>query len=475
MKDMNFNLKIEPLITIYITNYNYGRYIKRAIDSVLEQTLQDFELIIIDDGSSDSSCEIINKYLIDPKIRAIFQKNKGLTATNNIALKEAKGKYIMRLDADDWLDPYALEILSNVLKRNSSVALVFPDYYLVNAEGRVMEQVRRHDFTAVTLLDQPAHGACTMIRCDCLKLMGGYDENYTCQDGYFLWIRIIEQFEVRNVNLPLFFYRQHSSSLTKNEERILITRSEIIHQVVESKGPKIKVLAVVAVRGPSYDNSSTSLKLFGDKFLIDWTLQAALDASRLSKVVISTPDNKILSHANSLCNDRLMLIERPADLAISKSSLLETLRHALEQAESWGERYDAVLQLSIESPFRTANHIDSAVEIMELFGTDMVIGVRPETDNFYQHDGHGLSPISDTNQLRLERDEIFREVGSMRLLRREQVINNGYTSSATRIGHLVIDQRAAFRLASNFDWALGELIVKTTCEEHNVLHSIKEN
>jgi len=94
-----------PLVTVYITNYNYGRYLSQAIESVLNQTFTDFELIVVDDGSVDDSRDIIRQYQGHPKVRTIFQENQGLNKTNNIALRSARGKYIMRLDADDYLDP----------------------------------------------------------------------------------------------------------------------------------------------------------------------------------------------------------------------------------------------------------------------------------------------------------------------------------------------------------------------------------
>ena len=92
----------KPLITVYITNYNYGKYINKAINSILNQTLKNFELIIIDDGSNDKSKSIIKKYSSHKKIITIFQQNKGLIATNNLAIKISRGKYIIRLEADDW-------------------------------------------------------------------------------------------------------------------------------------------------------------------------------------------------------------------------------------------------------------------------------------------------------------------------------------------------------------------------------------
>lgn len=464
---MSFENIPEPLITVYITSYNYGCYIRQAIDSVLAQTLQDFELIIIDDGSTDDSRSIIETYADHPKIRPIFQQNKGLNVTNNIALRAARGKYIMRLDADDWLDPHAIEVMSNMLERNPKLGMVFPDYYLVDAEGNVTEQVQRHDFDDVTLFDQPAHGACTMIRRKCLSEIGGYDESFRCQDGYDLWIRFIEHFQVRNVNLPLFFYRQHSSSLTRNEEHILATRSEIVRRMVERKGNPIKVLAVVAVRGPSLDPTSSALKILGDKSLLDWTLLSACDARRISKVVLSTPDPKVITEAQRFLNKGLLVIQRPEALAKANTPLEDTMRHALELAEASGEYYDAVFQLSIESPFRAARHLDAAIEVMELFDTDIVVGVRIETDNFYRHNGHGLRAVSETDRLRLEREDIYREVGSMRLLRREQLLTDSAPNSV-RTGHIVLDQRAAVRLVSRFDWVVAELLISALGDNESV-------
>ena len=453
----------EPLVTVYITSYNYGRYIRQAIDSVLSQTMQDFELIIIDDGSTDDSRSLIDAYSRHAKIRPIFQQNKGLNVTNNIALRAARGTYVMRLDADDWLDPHAIEVLSNVLNRNSEIGMVFPDYYLVDSEGNITEQVRRHSFDDVTLLDQPAHGACTMIRSDCLRRVGGYDESFRCQDGYDLWVRFIEHFEVRNVNLPLFYYRQHDSNLTHNEERILATRAEIVRRMTARKSTPLKVLGVVAERGGRRGSSSFALRVLGDRFLIDWTLLAALDAHRITKVVLSTPDPEIISHVQRFTDKGLLVIQRPSDLAKANTELTDTMRHALELAEASGkEYYDAVIQLSIESPFRASYHIDAAVEVMELFDTDIVVGVRAESDIFYRHNGHGLKAVSEANGLRLERENMYREVGSMRVLRRERILDKPLTDSA-RIGHVVLDQRAALRILTRYDWAVAESLAKSWC------------
>ena len=134
-------------VTIYITNYNYAKYIKKSLESCLNQSFKDLEIIVIDDGSTDNSKSIINKYSKDSSlITAIFQKNLGLIKSCNRALYAAKGKYILRLDADDWLHPNAIEIMFNYLEKNKKAEFVFPDYYEVDYKGKIFSHIKRHDF-----------------------------------------------------------------------------------------------------------------------------------------------------------------------------------------------------------------------------------------------------------------------------------------------------------------------------------------
>lgn len=135
-----------PKISVYITNYNYGQFIKKAIDSVLNQTEKDFEIILIDDGSTDDSIPLIQSYIDHPKVKIILQQNKGLTISNNLALKLSRGKYIMRLDADDYLVETALEKLSAILDKRAEIGMVFGDYYMVDESENILEHFRRHDF-----------------------------------------------------------------------------------------------------------------------------------------------------------------------------------------------------------------------------------------------------------------------------------------------------------------------------------------
>ena len=106
------------------------------------------------------------------------------------------------LNAVTYLPDYTILVLT----KNKDVQLVFPDYYEVNEKGNILHTIRRHDFDKVKLFDQSAHGACTLFRTKTLILNGGYDENFTRQDGLDIWLRYYKKYKVMNLNIPLFYY-----------------------------------------------------------------------------------------------------------------------------------------------------------------------------------------------------------------------------------------------------------------------------
>lgn len=230
-------MRNKELITVYITNYNYGKYIDKCIESVLSQTYKNIEILIIDDGSKDNSKRIIQKYAKNKKIKIVFQKNKGLITTNNIAVKLSNGKYIMRVDADDWLEKNAVEILYKEIKKDPKVAMVFSNYFEVNDYGNIITEYRRHNFKKIKILDKPAHGACSLIDKTKILLVGGYNENLTCQDGYDIWFKFINKFKVKHISKSLFYYRQHEKSLSKDQSKILLNRAKIFNSISK----KIKI------------------------------------------------------------------------------------------------------------------------------------------------------------------------------------------------------------------------------------------
>ena len=451
-----------PKVTVYIPSYNYGRFIDKAIQSVFKQTMTDWELIIIDDGSTDNTQEVLAKYNSHLKTRIIEQDSKGLNVTNNVALRLANGKYIMRLDADDFLDENALLILSKVLDTKPRIGLVYPDYYEVDAEGEVINLVRRKKLIEeVELLDLPAHGACTMFHKQLLIDIGGYIETFSCQDGYELWLRFIQKYHPYNVNLPLFYYRKHPSSLTRNQRKILETRREIKKQFVKEKysGQIPKVLGLIpATRSSVYTQNDPFVKLAG-KPLIWHTLNELKSVNSLDRVVISSEDDEVLDYAKDF--SCVELFKRSTELLHSALKMKDLARYVLEQLEiSSGYKPDAVCTLYINTPLRRAHHIDKAVDTMVIFNVDSVISVREELAHCYHHRRYGLEPIDIAEDgMRIERKSIYQENSAI-FLSKIDVIKSG-RFLGKKIGHIVMLPEESIKINSEYDLWLAEKIINS--------------
>ncbi len=446
------------LITVYITNYNYGQYLSKAVDSVLNQSTTDFELIIIDDGSVDNSKEIIESYRSNKKVSIIYQQNKGLNATNNVALKASNGKYIMRLDADDYLEENAIEILSQKLESDPELGLVFPNYYLVNKDDFIISEEIRHDFdNEVQLFDQAAHGACTMIRADFLKQVGGYNENYTCQDGYELWVKFTLKFKISNVSKPLFYYRQHGANLTSNENRILDTRAQINSDYIAESGISTKSLIVIPVRGGEKD---LAYRKIGNRNFISQKVGQALETVNHTEIIITSPDQNVYDalDVNLRNNDRVHFHLRGEDKARISQSLDGTIQEITEL--DWVQKieFTNICVIAIEYPFLKSHKIDDAIHTLFLFGSDSLLSVLSDSSVFYVHKGDGLHPILERDQFtKLERDALYRHSGGITVVRRKafdakKKIINGM------VGHMMIDKESSFGVFSEHDYQLALLI-----------------
>ena len=434
------------LVTVYITNYNYQDYLEEAFISLINQTYKSIEIIIIDDGSTDNSINIIKrlseKY---ENVQTIFQKNKGLNKTNNVAIKKAKGKYIMRLDADDILEPKAIEKMVKVLDENNSIGLVFPDYYLMDENGFKFSAHKRYNFdTDVLLFDRPAHGACTMIRISFLKAVNGYDEDFTCQDGYEIWLKFITHYQVKNINIPLFYYRQHSSNLTKNESKILSTRAAINKKSIKSKSINIESILILPIR-----NDKKYLTEIEGESIIEKKVNVILLAEIPKKIIITSSSLDIKGFINERYKNesKIIFIERSEVLERKTTPLSETINFIQKQIDV---SYNTIQIISPDFPFIESYSIDDAINTMYLFGSDSIISVREDNNMFFQHHGKGMEPILNQNKFtKLERDTLFKSVGGISAVKKEAFdLSNEIITG--RVGHLMVEEKASIELRNQY-------------------------
>jgi glycosyltransferase involved in cell wall biosynthesis len=447
-------------VSVYTPTYNYGKFIEESVDSVIRQTMTDWELIIIDDGSKDNTLEILEKYKDHPQITVVSQENKGLNKTNNIAIRLSQGQYIMRLDADDILDENALLVLSNALDKNTDCDLVYPDYYEVDPKGEVLNLVRRKKIgEEVKLLDLPAHGACTMFRRECLMQIGGYLEDFNRQDGYELWLRFIRKHKPYNVNIPLFYYRQHPVSITKRMNKLLDTRREIKRHFVENylDGIIPKVVGIIPVSNSYVYHFGEPFQTLNNKPLLWYTLNQASESLLLDKVVVATDDTEVKEYVKKHFN-QFIIIDRPAGLSAANIKMYEILKFTLEQLEvNHDYTPEAVCTLYINTPLRKAKHIDKSIDTMQVFNVDTVISVQEELAFCYHHRKFGLEPINKSRLVRKERNAIYKENSAIFLSKVETI--KGGLLTGENVGHITMLPEESIKITTAYDLWLSEQIL----------------
>jgi len=208
-------------ITVIIPTYNNANFIAAAIDSVLEQTFQNFELIIVDDGSTDSTQQIVEKYVkCESRITYIYQDNSGGAARpKNIGIKHAKGIYIAILDADDiWL-PSKLEKQMRLIKKSpAKVGIIGCSYFLKQDEvvnGKVYVNMYSDQLRNILLRDYLGPGSSMIYKKSVFDAVGLFDENLRTSQDWEMRIRILQSYHVAIVNEPLVTYRLHENNISK--------------------------------------------------------------------------------------------------------------------------------------------------------------------------------------------------------------------------------------------------------------------
>lgn len=446
-----------PKVTVYIVSRDYARFLPEAIESVMRQTLRDWELIVIDDGSTDDTPRVLARYEADPRVRIVHQPPRGLIASCNTALRMARGEYIVRLDGDDYFDENALLVLAGVLDANPDVGLVFPDYYVITSAGELVEHVRRKKVDdEVRLLDQPAHGAGTMIRRQSLVDFGGYDESVDCQDGYDLWLKCIDRLRVYNVNLPLFYYRRHPVSLTTNRERILRARRMLKARHVEERygGALPPVLALVPVRNTSPLGSGWALRPLGARRVLDYTLDA-LTGLRHVRGIVVTEDPEIDAYARARGVETM---SRPPELARPNSPIEPTVLHALAHVRKAGFDPEVVCLTYANAPLRRAEHVEEAINTLLLFKPDSVISVCQSRRLHYQHRLNGLEPLFKRRELLLERETLYQENGAIYTSWARVITDTSFVGAS--VGHIIMTEESSVQLDSAYESWLAEKLLE---------------
>ena len=218
-----------PKISVLTSCYNAARFLPDAIESILSQTFRDFEFILIDDGSTDETLGIIKRYAAeDERIIVIKKANSGLADSLNAGIKEARGEWIARLDADDVALPSRLEKQLNLVRRFPRVVLVGSGCIVIDQSGKKIK-VYKYPSGKRALIKRMIKGGSSFphstafYRVDAVRRLGGYRPRIYRAEDKDLWLRLSRLGEIESLYEPLIKLRKHSESITAKDVKCAIT------------------------------------------------------------------------------------------------------------------------------------------------------------------------------------------------------------------------------------------------------------
>lgn len=211
----------KPLVSVVMAAYNAAQYIGPAIESVLSQTYENIELIVVDDGSTDQTLVEIENYKFDSRLRIINQNNSGQTVAKNRGIEASQGSYIAFCDADDLWHNEKLRIQLRKFSEDELIAVVYSDTFLIDELGKNLGSEDKVPFYEGYLLkklifDNFIPFGTVLVKRSCIKEFGGFNENYKMGIDWDLWLRISTKWKISFVKEKLYFYRQWQGQMSRN-------------------------------------------------------------------------------------------------------------------------------------------------------------------------------------------------------------------------------------------------------------------
>jgi glycosyltransferase involved in cell wall biosynthesis len=235
-----------PDVTIIIPCRNYGRFLKAAIDSVLSQSAQSFEILLFNDDSTDDTDAVAKAYMGDPRISYVRQPRRGLSATRNAGLRRARGRYIQFLDADDLLDQGKLHLQVGLMESNLTLAATYCPYRAIDQHGaEIDDPIRWRPISSSAPLedllfswDRDLHvpPVCFLFRRELLAVIQ-FDEALPTHEEWDFYLQLaFRSAPFHASSEPMASYRRHAGSLSTDSHRMEIGRRLVLQKVVQRGG-----------------------------------------------------------------------------------------------------------------------------------------------------------------------------------------------------------------------------------------------
>ncbi|MEP6633606.1 MAG: glycosyltransferase [Luteimonas sp.] len=253
-----------PQISVILTAFNAAKFIRVAIKSVLLQTFTDFELIIVDDGSTDNSLSVIRRAVqLDHRCIVVSRGNKGIVESSNEALALSRGKYVFKMDADDSCHKERFALQFAYLEAHPRCVAVGTRVLLADAEMLpIIEMFLRLSHSEIDAENMRGHGSAicnpsVAMRRDAVVAVGGYRKDFECAEDLDLFLRLAEIGELANLPEVLLTYRQHLRSVGHSRRALQIVRAhEAVKSAQKRRGSQAAALAHPAL---SHDKAYDSL------------------------------------------------------------------------------------------------------------------------------------------------------------------------------------------------------------------------
>ena len=210
-----------PLVSIVLASYNMGHYLPESVRTVLAQTYENIEVIIIDDGSTDDTEEQIKPLLVDSRLRYIKQENQGQPKAKNNGIKASKGEYIAFCDGDDLWAPNKLEIQLPLFKDDPEVGVVYSEVSYIDDKGNPLDKEQPYErysgkVTDKLILKNFIPFGTAIVKKQCFDEMGLFDENLPMGIDWDLWLRLSTRYKIMYIPAKTYIYRIWPGQMSSN-------------------------------------------------------------------------------------------------------------------------------------------------------------------------------------------------------------------------------------------------------------------
>lgn len=275
-----------PLVTIFTPTYNVGNYILDTIRSVLNQTYEDFEYIIVDDNSTDATVALI-KSIEDPRIRLIQNtSNQGISYNRNLAITEARGKYIAMIDGDDLAHPERIETQVEFLEKNPQYGLLGTGISYIDKEGNKLPDVITYDIPddeipARMLFSNYIATSSTLIRKEAIQNIL-FDSSYVVAEDYDVWLKIIRLWKIGQIRKPFTYYRIHDSSISIQRSTLM---EECEHKILKRQLQELQCELSSEEYQLVFDLGKNNQEPYFERFeIVNRTFGKIFNANKKSKI-----------------------------------------------------------------------------------------------------------------------------------------------------------------------------------------------